>query len=831
MSKKNSRLERVHPVLARVWVAVVVGIFAAFAWFATHAPLETNVMKLLPASADTAGPPPAVVDAAMKRLDQQLIWLVADEPPATPRTTPTAAPAVPPAASTAPAAPALWWQQQLEALPDLKNVAGVVTEKQQAEWFEFNFRYRALRLDAATAGRLRTAPAAWAQWVLAQVYSPFAGVGADELQRDPLLLMRSQQAAQEAGRGTSAFALDHGWPTVRERNADAAAVSPEKTWRLVRAELRGAAFDMASSQRLIAQLDALNVAFAKRFPSAEILRRGTLFYSDFAAGQARHDMSTIGVASLLGIVFVILLFFRSPHPLWMVLLSTGVGMAAGFAGMFLVFGQVHVISLVLSTSVVGISVDYALHFLTARMLHSAAETPLQTLAKLLPVLGMAALTSALAYAVLLVAPFPGLRQLAVCAGFGLSAAFATVVCWFPFLSRKMKPRQPAGIWVAALWLRQWRRNRALRIGLPLAFALAGAAGLLRSTVNDDVGMLQGLPDVLVKQERRIAALMGQDGGQSWLVVHGATGEAVLQTMEKLEPKLVRMQTDGGLKSLQLLSRQLPSALRQRENAALVAAAAPVVRAKLQETDVVGAETAPPQTETLALLTPALWRKNFASEGWRHLWFEGDGHAAAFVPVTGADNARMTALAHDAAGVHWLNRRAELSELLAVHRQGLGTLLLGSVLLVGAFFMVRFGVVAGVRCSLPIIIAMLFGLSLPALLGLPLNLFSILALVLVLGIGIDYTLFFANRDSTAITAMLSVGVAAVTTQLTFGMLILSSTPAIRGFGAVLAGGIFVAFALAPLAAPTAKRKRNGASSTPVSTPTPAPAPTPTPTPTQ
>ncbi|MDR3228816.1 MAG: MMPL family transporter [Puniceicoccales bacterium] len=779
MSGKSSLLERVHPALARVWLAVVPCIFAALAWCAANFPVETNVMKLLPAAADTAGPPPAVVDAAMRRLDRQLIWLVADD-----ATT----------AAADRAAPALWWQHQLAALPDLENVAGAISEEQQAEWLRFNLRHGAQRLGTAARQRLRDAPDAWAQWVLAQLYSPFAGVGADELRNDPLLLLRSQATAA-GGTADTGITLDKGWLAMREN----AGAPTEKTWRMVRAELRGAAFDTEGSRRLVAQLDALGTDFSKRFPKVEVLRRGTLFYSDHAAALARRDMSTVGLASVLGIVLVILLFFRSPRPLWLALLSTGVGVGAGVAGMFLVFGQVHIISLVLSTSVVGVSVDYALHFLTARMLRSAEETPMQTLAKLLPVLGMAMLTSALAYMVLVVTPFPGLRQLAVCAGFGLGAAFATVFCWFPFLSKNMPARRPAGIVAAMLWLRLWRRNRALRFGLPAVCAAVGLAGLAQTVVNDDVALLQGMPETLLAQERRVAGIMGRDiGGQSWLVVHGATGEEVLRRLEAVEPELERGLASGQLKSFQLLSRQLPSLARQRESHALVVAAAPAVLAKLREAEV---EIEQPKVADFSPLTPTLWLGSFASEGWRHFWFEENGVVAAFVPVTGASVGQCAVGDGGVGGgVHWLNRRAELSGVLAVYRQSLCLLLGVAVLLVCGFFVVRFGVAAGVRCSLPIIIAMTVALSAPALLGLPLNLFSILALVLVLGIGIDYTLFFANSGGGATTAMLSVSVCAATTQLAFGMLVLSSTPAIRGFGAVLAAGIFVAFVLAPLAAP-------------------------------
>ncbi|NQF21772.1 hypothetical protein FCI58_21840, partial [Enterobacter hormaechei] len=79
----------------------------------------------------------------------------------------------------------------------------------------------------------------------------------------------------------------------------------------------------------------------------------------------------------------------------------------------------------------------------------------------------------------------------------------------------------------------------------------------------------------------------------------------------------------------------------------------------------------------------------------------------------------------------------------------------------------------------------------------------LALVLVLGIGINYTLFFSNPRGTPLTSMLAITLAMMTTLLTLGMLVFSTTQAISSFGIVLVSGIFTAFLLAPLAMPSNK----------------------------
>jgi len=81
----------------------------------------------------------------------------------------------------------------------------------------------------------------------------------------------------------------------------------------------------------------------------------------------------------------------------------------------------------------------------------------------------------------------------------------------------------------------------------------------------------------------------------------------------------------------------------------------------------------------------------------------------------------------------------------------------------------------------------------------------LALILVIGIGIDYSLFLSNDNNRQQSALLAVSMAALTTLLSFGLLVLSHTSAIVGFGLVLVGGIFTAFLFSPL---VIKPKNNG-----------------------
>ena len=91
------------------------------------------------------------------------------------------------------------------------------------------------------------------------------------------------------------------------------------------------------------------------------------------------------------------------------------------------------------------------------------------------------------------------------------------------------------------------------------------------------------------------------------------------------------------------------------------------------------------------------------------------------------------------------------------------------------------------------------LALLGLFGQPLQLFNVLALMLLLGMGIDYGIFLIEHRGDA-SAWLAVCVGAASTWLSFGLLGLSATPALRAFGLTLLFGIGLVWLISPLFRP-------------------------------
>lgn len=283
-----------------------------------------------------------------------------------------------------------------------------------------------------------------------------------------------------------------------------------------------------------------------------------------------------------------------------------------------------------------------------------------------------------------------------------------------------------------------------------------------------------------------------------LLVTGADGEQALQRLERLDGRLAELQQRGALQDFVSLARWLPSLARQQEDAAAIRTLLPEVVSRLKAA---GLPLQPPVREP-HWLTPAAWLASPVSEGSRLLWHAlADGRVAIWVPLVGvADEGALTALAAAESGVYWQDQRSQWSQLFAHYRIKLAELLSVAIALVALLLWRRMGAARAARVLLVNLIALAMGLALLAACGQPLTLFGVLALSLIFGIGIDYGLFFAHSGNEAArqsSTLLAILLANLTTQLAFGLLALSHTPAIAGFGLVLSGGIFTAFLLSPL----------------------------------
>jgi predicted exporter len=656
---------------------------------------------------------------------------------------------------------------------------------------DFYRPFRSALLTATQRQRLQHADIdQLAQTTLARLYGPGLAGGLTDWRSDPLA-MWPQWWQTRLGQG------------VQPRDGWLTASGDGRQWIVLRYRANEAALHMDGRGRIRDALDLAATSTRASDPEVQILEAGVPLHAEAAATRGALEINTIGLGSLFAVVVLAWLAFRSPRPILWIGLSLMIGSLAGLAVTSLLFGKIHVLTLVFGTSLVGVAEDYGLLYFCFRQAH-AGEEPRALIRRIAPGLLLALTTSVLGYLVLGIAPLPGLQQMAVFSASGLIAAFLTVRCWVPGWDGTAPP--PSGFarrigWSLPRWPR-WRGRGAIVLSLVVFVLIVG--GLRKLHVNDDLRSLQSSPPELLQQERRVGGLLGMPSPAQFYLIEGADAQQVLQREEALTQRLDGAIAAGDINGYRAVSDWVPSLARQNDDAAL---AQRVEGAVLARVSAALGDTTPDIPAASRTLRIEDWLRSPVSEPLRPLWIgTGEGPAGTVVMVQGlgaqTNLPRMQSLAQGLQGVRWIDRTHAISDLLGRYRWMMSLLLVVGYASVAIALALRFRGQAW-RTLLPTAIAGLSSLALLGWLGEPLQLFSVLAQFLLLGVGVDYGIFLvAHHDDPA--SWLAVSLGAANTVLSFGLLALSATPALHTFGLTMLFGIGLAWLLAPCFRPASPR---------------------------
>jgi len=660
-------------------------------------------------------------------------------------------------------------------------------------------QHRLVLLTPQDETALRSEPEKhWIDIALANLYAPFAGFQLGAWRDDPFgLFSRWVQArVQET--------------PVRPRDGRLFVGDGQGQYVLMPFTLRVPAFSMTAQQEVIPLLAEARQAARKAVPQVEVMAAGVILYAAAAGAQASQELSIIGLGSILGIIVLMWVTFRSLKPIALIMLSVGVGCLGALSVCWFLFGRIHLLTLVFGASLIGGAQDYGTYFFCNRISpDTAALDSWQLLRRLLPALVLTLITTVIGYMGLALTPFPGLRQMAVFSALGLIFAWLTVVFWFPILLRTGTFQNARVVNWCTISLERWPLLRLRRSELWLAgtFIVFAALGLSRLGVQDDIRLLQNPPKNLIDDQSKLSKLLDAPTPTQFYLVRGTTSEMVLQREEMLKDRLDPLIEKRIISGYQALSNWVPSsraqaARRDLIDQTLLNANGPLAALAAQigeDGNWVVATRAHLFAASLPL-TPAEFLKTPASEPWRHLWLGevDDGHGS-IVAVRGLTYGSLPLLQHAGTGldgVQWVDKVGEISSVLGRYRKYMGWVVLLSYFAVYGLLYPRYRQ-ATWRVLAPTALASIGTLALLGVAGQNLQLFHVLALMLLLGVGVDYGIFMHEHPSQGdAVAWLAVGLSALSTLLSFGLLSLSKTPALQAFGLTMLIGTITVWLIVP-----------------------------------
>ena len=667
---------------------------------------------------------------------------------------------------------------------------------------------RPLLMNEEKAGALERA-------VLRQYFGPGGAAASALIVRDPLLLLPGFLAERQAMVGGQNFDLVEGEPVAR--------VGGER-YAVLNLALTASPYALDVQSAVMPALQAAKTEVAALSPGMTVRSAGVLPHAAAGAATGEKEVSQLGLISLLGVGLLLVAPFRSGRPLVFGMVVIGSGALAGIAACLAVFGQIHLLTLVFAVSLVGTSIDFVLHLLAGRLRRQADWQAATAARTVRPGMTLALATTCIGYAGLAISGFPGLMQMAVFSIIGLSAALLTTLTAHPLFIRSGPTTGAAWLermvkaWVGATTTPAASRMLLVAAGV---IALLGLYGLGTIRGLDDVRQFQSLDPAVVAEEQAVRHILGNDMSGQFLVVTGRSPEEVLAREEAAADALAPAVGQGVLRGVLALSRFVPSPARQEEviarlrqiaNAPNGALESVAHRIGLQEGIIAKYRRELAEAKPLTL---EAWMASPASGAYRMLWLGAVGNGgvyASIVPLRGVTDASRLLGISMPAGVSLVDPAADVSEIFASYRERAVLLIVASFAIVAVLFVVYYGWQAALRLMAGPCLAALGVIAALALAGEPFTLFHTMALLLVLGLGVDYGIFFQESHDGDWTTFAAVALSALTTLLAFGLLALSQTAALAAFGLTMAIGITLAFLVASFA---------GAVRQPVALPAPAP----------
>ena len=656
------------------------------------------------------------------------------------------------------------------------------------------FRYRYLLSPAVgaqhfSADRLRTA----FDRRLRELASPVPSFDRAWLAQDPTAEMR---AILKAWRGQA-----------QPRSLRGVWFDADGQRALLLAQTRAPGFDLdgqESAQREIR--DALGDA------PVELTMSGPGVFAVTSREVIRAESRRLGVAAAVVAMVILLVSYRSMGLLLIGGLPLLSAVVAGAIAVNLIFGSVHGIVLAFGVTVIGVAMDYPIHLFSHL---NTGEPVRRSLSTVWPTIRLGAITTAMGYLAMSGTDFPGLMQFATFAIAGLLAAAAcTRWCLAGLLPEYYAPRYPSPI--ADCYARS-PRPRKLWGGL-MVFAAAAALAFLISRDQglweDDIAALSPIPESVMARDRHLYAQLGVPDTNHVLLVKAPDLQAALEASEALVLDLEHLAAEGAIVSFDLAARYLPSVrtqmARQQSLPEPARLSEDLARALAGTPFKQGAFAAFEQAvATSRTLAPLLARDlQGTTLGLRlgSALLPVDGEWLALITLAGVKDAQAleSRLArHDNRELIYLDLKGETRSLMADFREHAAIRVLWGMAAIA--LVLGLGLRSARRALqvlLPGLVAITIDVAILRMTGSLLSLFHLVSLLLVLGISIDYGLFFSRDDRDAATlgrTFHGLTVCALSTVSVFGILATSSLPVLHGIGTTVAVGVALSFLAAMLLA--------------------------------
>lgn len=513
---------------------------------------------------------------------------------------------------------------------------------------------------------------------------------------------------------------------------------------------------------------------------------GVPIHAYYSQKSAQKEITIISAVSLIFICLIFLFIFKSVKPYIISMISIAVSSATSFFLLSILLDSIHIFTFVFGTSLIGVSLDYSIHFITEWYNEKDKK---EVLRKILPSMSLSFMTTIASYFALSLTSLSLLKQTALFSIFGLASSFLTVIIIYPIIFKNdnrflrenilNKTKNILAGYVDFL-------NIKFVLFLTIFVILISIINIPKLKVNFSSNQLYNPPDFLTYNETEIYKRLNSSLSRNIIISRGNSLNEALENEETLENYFTNYRA---------LSKIFYSKSRQIENIKLVEDnLMPLLKKQTEDLSFDNEIYNKIKSEFESVKNEFLNIEDLieSMDELKKLIVKNNGK---YFIISTTDETETKIIENE--NIKIFNINFEINEALdKTARTAIKTALIAYIIIF--FFMIIFlSKKHAIAIMIIQIISILVNLSVHSIFNFSVNIFSVFALILSIGISIDYCIFFSKSKAKKEVTFLSIFLAMITTALSFGTLSFSGFIPVKSFGLFLFIGILVTFLLSPV----------------------------------
>lgn len=571
-------------------------------------------------------------------------------------------------------------------------------------------------------------------------------------------------------------------------------------------EVRISATTVELQEKIKNEIEATFATLAS--PGMRMILAGPAIYAVESRNLIERESLIFTLLATILIVLLLACVYRSLMQMILVCIPAASGALAAVVMVSWYYGSLHGITLAFAIILLAETIDYPSYL----FLQISPEKQLIIAAQdIWPTLRLAVLTSLVGSFAMVFSGIEGLSQLGLLTVTGIGVA-GLVIRWVVPAMTPARHRIVLSPFVIPEWLRiTLRPNPWLAGGIvALAFLAFSAGGL---SWENNLGALSPLPTEMKLRDRQLREQLDAPDVRFVIMLTGLNAEQVLRDSENLRPMLDNLVQEKLFLGYEMAANYLPSRATQLLR---LAALPDINQLRIDLPSAAHDAGFRPDVLTPFIDEVAHARRlapisihDIPNKAWRlrveSLLFTHASNSVALITLKGVVDAETLAShAGKLAPALLIDLKQEIGELIISYRDQIILYSAAGIILIGALVFAHLrDVVTTLRVILPSFLGIFCATAILQTVGEALNLFHLVSLLLVLGVGINYALFF-NRPginaSDEDRVLCSLLICLTTTLIGFGALAASSIPILHSIGITTFSGTAFSFGFAAWLAP-------------------------------